>query len=143
MLEMNKRKSIDLLIEHFWKLGYLTLSRKFGTYLPEPAKIGGFDVDIIARQKKSYAIGITLTEDDFKDSNLPQKLSYLASRQTKYTNKKVSLFVGVPYEYFKRAKVLLDLLHDDVRKNIKLFQIIEKALPKRADKRSAQHVLFS
>ena len=143
MLDLNKRKSVDLLIEQFWKLGYLTLSRKYGTYLPEPSKIGGFDVDIIARQRKNYAIGITLTVDDLKNPNLPKKLAYLATRQTKYTNKRVSLFVGVPFEYLKRAKDLVEMLQDDIKKNIKLFQIIERNLPKRSDKRINQQILFS
>ena len=143
MLELDKRKSVDLLIEQFWKLGYLTLSRKFGTYLPEPAKIGGFDVDIVAKQKKNYAIGITLAHDDLKNINLPKKLAYLATRQTKYSNKKVSLFVGVPYEYFKHAKDLIDLLNEDIKKNIRLFRIVEKNLPKRSNNRTGQQVLFS
>lgn len=143
MLDLNKRKSVDLLIEQFWKLGYLTLSRKYGTYLPEPSKIGGFDVDIIARQRTNYAIGITLTVDDLVNPNLPKKLAYLATRQTKYTNKKVSLFVGVPFEYFKRAKDLVEMLQDDIKKNIKLFQIVEKNLPKRSNKRTNQQILFS
>lgn len=52
MLELMKRRTIDLLVEQFWKQGYLTISRKYGTYLPEPNKVGGFDVDIIGRQKK-------------------------------------------------------------------------------------------
>ena len=53
----NARKNVDQLVEQFWKRGYFTVSRKFGTYLPEPSKVGNFDVDIIARYKKDYAIG--------------------------------------------------------------------------------------
>ncbi len=43
----NVRKNVDQLVDQFWKRGYFTVSRKFGTYLPEPSKVGGFDVDII------------------------------------------------------------------------------------------------
>ena len=52
-------KNIELLQDQFWKRGYMTISRRFGTYLPEPAKVGMFNVDIIAKYKDDYAIGIT------------------------------------------------------------------------------------
>ena len=68
MLELMKRRTIDLLVEQFWKRGYLTVSRRFGTYLPEPSKIGKFDVDIIAKYKNNYAIGITLSNEDLDDA---------------------------------------------------------------------------
>lgn len=51
-MNTDRRKDVDLLIEEFWKKGYLTLYRKYGTYLPEPSNIGGFEVDVIAKQKK-------------------------------------------------------------------------------------------
>ncbi len=124
----NTRERIDLLLEEFWKRGYLTVSRKFGTYLPAPDRIGKFDVDIVARYKKDYAIGINLSQTDFADEKLVTKLEYLASRHTKYTNKKVKLFVGIPAGYFKQAKIILDKLNSEVQKNIKLFQIVERNL---------------
>jgi hypothetical protein len=138
-----KRKNIDLLVEKFWKQGYLTVSRRFGTYLPEPSKVGNFEVDIIARQKKNYAIGITLTEEDLNNSGLIEKLTFLATRQTKYTNKRVLLFVGVPLDYYKNAKALVDLIDPEVRKNIRLFQIVERPIPARRNRRTKQKVLFS
>lgn len=137
------RRNIDRLVEQFWKRGYLTLSRRFGTYLPEPAKVGDFDVDIIARYKKDYAIGITLSQQDFQKLNLAHKLTYLATRHTKYTNKKVKLFVGVPVYYFKQAKILLEQLSPDVQKNIKLFQIIDESLPSIRKREPESNILFS
>ena len=139
----NARKNIDQLVEQFWKRGYFTVSRKFGTYLPEPSKVGNFDVDIIARYKKDYAIGLTLTEQDLQNINLCEKLTYLATRHTKYSNKKVRLFVGVPVVYFKQAKILINQLDQDVQKNIKLFQIVDKALPSVRKSKSVPNVLFS
>jgi hypothetical protein len=76
-MEMMKRKSVDLLVEQFWKNGYLTVRRKFGTYLPEPAKVGNFDVDIIARYKDSYAIGLTLTKNDMNNAKIKEKIIFL------------------------------------------------------------------
>ncbi len=145
MIEPDKRRSIDLLVEQFWKQGYLTVSRRYGTYLPEPSKVGKFEIDILARYKKNYAIGITLTEDDLKDPKILEKLSYLATRQTKFTNKRVLLFVGVPNEYFKIAKELTDFLDQSARKNIRLFPIVEKYIPsKQSRKREKEETtLFS
>jgi hypothetical protein len=129
MMNLAKRKNIDLLVEHFWKHGYMTVSRRFGTYLPEPEKVGGFDVDIIARHKENYAIGVSLTEEDFNNPKLLEKINYLATRQTKFTNKKVFLFLGVPEAYYQNAKALLELLNPEIKKNIRLFRLVDRAFP--------------
>jgi hypothetical protein len=138
-----KRKNIDYLIEQFWKNGYLTVSRKFGTYLPEPEKIGGFEVDIIAKQGKDYALGITLTEEDFKDPKLLDRISFLATRHTKFTQKPVLLYISVPDEHILLAKGLLNSLPNDVKKNIKLFGFVEKSLPQLSHTRKTRKVPIS
>ncbi len=138
-----RRKYVDLLVEEFWKHGYLTVSRKYGTYLPEPAKVGEYDVDIIARYKKNYAIGITLSEEDLNDPNLIKKIKFLATRQTKFTNKRVMLFIGVESEFYKNAKTLIELFEHDIKKNIKLSQIVEKAVPSVRRHRNLDKILFS
>jgi len=122
MLELMKRRTIDLLVEQFWKRGYLTVSRKFGTYLPEPSKIGKFDVDVIAKYKNNFAIGITLTNEDMGDALIIDRLNFLATRQTKYTNKKVLLFIGVPSALFGNAKIIVEKLEPEARKNIRCSQ---------------------
>lgn len=143
MLELVKRRTVDLLVEQFWKHGYLTVSRKFGTYLPEPAKVGSFDVDIVAKQKNNYAIGITITSDDLLDGSIIDKLNFLASRQTKYTNKRVLLFIGAPVNIYKNVKVLLESLAPEIRKNIRLFQIEERKVQLSRRSRKTENVLFS
>ena len=142
---MNKdpRKNIDLLQVQFWKRGYMTVSRRFGTYLPEPARVGTFEVDIVARYKDDYAIGINLSEQDFIDDKITGKLKYLATRRTKFTNRKVKLFVGVSDKYYKNAKLLIDKLEPELQKNIKLFQIFDKILPAVRRRRLESNVLFS
>ena len=126
MTEILRRKNVDLLVEEFWRKGYLTLSRKFGTYLPEPTSVGGFEVDIVARQKNKFAIGLTLNDEDLKNqAALLNKIKYLATRQTRHGNVPVMLFIGVKDENFKTLKLLVDQLEDDVRKNIKLILITE------------------
>lgn len=143
-MDTERRRDVDLLIEEFWKKGYLTVFRKYGTYLPEPSNIGGFDIDVIAKQKDNYAIGITLSDQDFKDQSfIKNKLSYLAHRQTKGSNKKVMLFVGVSVINYKYAKTLLDSLDPDTRKNIRLFQISEKQDLNVRNESRTKKVLFS
>jgi hypothetical protein len=126
MQQSDRRKNIDLFIEQFWKNGYLTVSRKFGRYLPSPENIGSFEVDIIARHKKDYAIGIFISEDDLKDSKLLEKITFLSKRQTKFSNKPVQLFIGVPSGIYKTLKALVENIDGDIRKNIRLFRISEK-----------------
>ena len=137
------RKNIDILLEQFWKRGYMTISRRYGTYLPEPAKVGMFDVDIVAKYKNDYAIGINLFQIDFIENNLVPKIKYLATRRTKFTNRKVKLFVGVSNNYFKHAKLLLEQLVPEVKKNIKLFPIVDKSLLITRRRRKESNVLFS
>jgi hypothetical protein len=121
-----KRKSVDLLIEEFWRKGYLTIRRRFGTYLPDPKNIGGFEVDVVARQKKNYAIGITLLPEDFNNPALTDKISYLATRQTRLTSNKVLLFIGVPAEFISAAKEFLNGLTPDILRTVKLIPITER-----------------
>jgi hypothetical protein len=120
MLDLRKRQSVDLLIDQFWKNGYLTISRKFGTYLPEPQRLGGFEVDIIARYKNDYAIGITLNEQDLNDPELRRKILFLATRQTKHTNKRVLLFLGIPDNLKKKIEFIISTLDEKIKKNIKI-----------------------
>lgn len=143
-MNTERRRDVDLLVEEFWKKGYLTVFRKYGTYLPEPSNIGGFDVDVIAKQKDNYAIGITLTDQDFKDSSfIKNKLSYLAQRQRRGSNKKVLLFVGVSNLNYKYAKALLDELDPETRKNIKLFEITARQSLNIRNELRTNKVLFS
>jgi hypothetical protein len=139
-----KRRSIDLLIEQFWKQGYLTVSRKYGTYLPEPDKVGDFEVDIVARYKAGkYAIGITLSCEELNDPHLEDKIVYLATRHTRSNNNRVTLFIGVPEAGLKNLKTLLEGIDGEIRKFIKVIVIEERRniLVRRG--RGDQRVLFS
>jgi hypothetical protein len=143
MLNIVKRRTVDLLVQQFWKEGYLTVSRRYGTYLPEPDRIGSFEVDVIAKQWKNYAIGLTLTADDFKNSRLIEKLTFLSTRQTKYSNKRVQLFVGVPTDYFERAKSIVKLLSPEARRNTKIVQIEDRDMSRSKVPSIGQKALFS
>lgn len=139
MASVNNRKLVDSVIDQFWKLGYLTVSRKYGTYLPEPPRIGQYEVDAVARQNENYAIGVALTESDFADPKLLQKITYLASRQTKYSNKKVMLLLGVPQSKVRMAKELVEYMPFEAKLNIKVFPIANEPLRKKADLKNSQN----
>ena len=118
-----RQSTVDELINHFWKNGYLTLSRKFGKYLPEPSNVGKYEVDAIGKLKKKYAIGLILTEEELDDPKVYSKLEFLATRHTKYSNKRVTLFVGVPKALFSKVKLCISNLSAVAKKNIKVVPI--------------------
>ena len=142
-MNISERKSIDLLVNEFWRLGFFTLSRRFGTYLPEPENIGRFKVDVIGRQKEKYAIGITLNKEDIFSSDLIEKINFLASRKTKSSDKPIMLLIGVPDIYYKQVKEILLNVDEKFRKNIKLTRIVEESVKSRRDNRQTQQVIFS
>ncbi|MGE5430214.1 MAG: hypothetical protein ACM3QX_04020 [Syntrophomonadaceae bacterium] len=116
----SNRENVDQLIKHFWQNGYLTVSRKYGTYLPAPDPVGTYSVDAVGRNDKKYALGIVLSTQDLDDSRIFSKLNYLATRQTRFSNKKVALFAGVDAQDLSKAKLTIDSLGEDVKKNIRL-----------------------
>jgi hypothetical protein len=143
MLNISERYIVDSLVAQFWKRGYLTVSRRFGTYLPEPERVGEFNVDVVARQRNKYAIGITLSEEELNNTELADKIYYLATRHTKFSNQPVILFIGVPDKYFKQAKNLLEQMNKEIRRNIKLIQIIDESVSKTDISEPKSKVLFS
>jgi len=127
----NKIKLTDLLVEEFWKLGYTTVNRRYGKYLTPPSNIGAFPVDIIAQYNKNYAIGIILTNCDFEDKNLIEKINYLSNRQTKFTHRKVQLFIGVEQKMYSKIRLLLSSLNEYSSRNIKVIKLFEHQISPR------------
>ena len=128
MADTRYQARVDDLITHFWKNGYLTVSRKYGKFLPEPKPIGSYEIDAVGKLKKKFALGIVLTEEELNNPKIYSKLNYLATRQTKFSNKQVTLFVGVPQNLVNKARVVVAGLEDSVKKNIKLIAINENKL---------------
>lgn len=114
------REEINNLIKHFWQNGYLTVSRRFGTYLPEPERIGNYEIDALGRYDNKYVIGLVVTADDLNNPELPMKLDFLATRNTKYTHKKVMLYVGTEKSNILKLKMVLASLDESIRKNIRI-----------------------
>ena len=142
-MNISERKAIDLLVNEFWRLGFLTISRRLGTYLPEPENVGNFQVDIIGRQKEKYAIGITLSKEDIYNSDLLEKINYLASRKSRSSGKSITLFIGVDDIYFKRVKELLLNIDEKIRRNIKLVRIEENNFRNHKSTNQPQQIIFS
>ena len=142
-MNIQERKAVDILVSEFWRLGFFTLSRRLGKYLPEPENIGKFKVDAIARQNEKYAIGITLSKEDIFNPDLIEKINYLASRRTKFSDKPILLLIGVPDFYFKQVKEILQSVDENVRKHIKIIRIIEENIASQRSRRSTQHEIFS
>ena len=142
-MNISERKAIDLLVNEFWRLGFLTVSRRLGTYLPEPEEIGKFKVDVIGRQKEKYAIGITLNKEDIFNPDIIEKINYLASRKTRFSDKPILLLIGVPDIYFKQTKELLLNVDEKIKRTIKLTRILEEDFESRRRVRHTQQMIFS
>lgn len=119
------RERVDELINHFWRNGYLTLSRRYGKYLPEPKPIGNYVVDAVGRFKKKYVIGIILSEEDFNDNKIISKLNFLATRQNNRRDIKVTLYIGVPQDKVFEASKLIEKTQPEARRNIKIIPLPE------------------
>jgi hypothetical protein len=123
MKKLSNRDRVDALVEQFWKRGYLTVSRRYGKYLPEPNPVGDYAVDAVAKYKRKVALGIILSTEELDDPQILLKLDYLATRQKKYSNRNITVFVGVPETAILKAKMIILSLDESIRKNIKLIGI--------------------
>jgi len=115
----NIEESVDTIIQSFWKNGYLTLSRKYGRYLPNPPLVGNYEIDAIGKQRNKFAIGLVLSNKDLNNPTIYKKIEFLASRQVKYSRKNVTLFIGIPQGSENKAKLIIRNLNPDLQKNIK------------------------
>ena len=123
MQRISHREKVDSLISQFWKEGYLTVSRKHGSFLPAPERVGSYEIDALGKYKKNYVIGITLHEEDLINPKILSKINYLSSRNTIYSQKKVKLFVAVPSKFLTKAYELITKLPAENRDCIKLVPI--------------------
>jgi hypothetical protein len=119
----SKRDRVDSLIDHLWQHGYLTLSRKFGKYLPAPPLMGEYEIDAVARYKKKIALGITASEEDINDPSFLTKLDFLANYHARFPEHRVTLFLGVPYNSIVKASLLISSLDEQTQKHIKIVTL--------------------
>ena len=123
MRQTNSQHRVDQLINHFWKHGFLTLSRRYGKYLPEPKPIGQYEVDAVGKYKKKMVLGVILREEELNDPKIISKLDFLATQHLKSSSTRITLFVGVPVEYLNKARIIIKSLPQSSQKNIKLVTL--------------------
>lgn len=141
-MNIEQRSRVDLLVDQFWKYGYMTLKRKFGTYLPEPDKVGGYEIDVIARQKKDYAIGFVLSSEEIINSLFLEKIIFLATRRTKFSNNRVELFIGVSVDQIERVQLLIDSLGSDIKENVRVVPLSEPQIYSKVLRKDVRKPLF-
>ena len=122
MVRLTEQDRVDSLIQHFWKNGVITLSRKYSKYLPQPSNIGEFEVDAIGKLNKKFIFGLTLTEEDLSNPKILRKIKFLANQKNKYSSKQVTLFIGVPESLFPQAKKMISQLDAETQKHIKIVE---------------------
>lgn len=120
-----KRERVDYLIDHLWQHGYLTLSRKFGKYLPAPPLMGEYEVDAVAKYKRKIALGLTVSDEELNDPKFLSKLDFLANYTSRYPQNKITLFLGVPYNSQVKASLLISSLDEETQKHIKIIALPE------------------
>ena len=101
----------------------MTLSRKFGKYLPAPAPVGQYEVDAIAKYKRKIAIGLTVSEEELNDPNLVTKLQAITHEKSRFSNNRITLFLGVPNNLLIKAHMLVSTLDDETRNSIKIVTL--------------------
>jgi hypothetical protein len=121
-----KRERIDHLIDHLWQHGYLTLSRRFGKYLPTPPTIGGYEVDSISRYKKKIAIGIVISEEELNDLKFLSKLESIILYEQLNPSNRFTLFIGVPNMLIVKASMLISTLREETQRHIKVLALPDK-----------------
>lgn len=123
MIPKLKRERVDYLIDHLWQNGYLTLSRKFGKYLPAPPMMGDYEVDAVAKYKKKIAIGLTISDEELNDHLFLSKLEFLANYNSRFPLNKITLFLGVPYNSLVKASLLISSLSETTQKHIRIITL--------------------
>lgn len=123
MKKITKQERVDALIEQFWRKGYLTVSRRYGKYLPEPTPVGEYNVDAVAKYRRKIAVGLVLEAEELNDPKIISKLNFLASRNSSYSNRNTTLYVGVPEDLILRAEMIVAGLDSNAQKNIKIIGV--------------------
>lgn len=124
MINFDKRDITDKQYFKFRASGYSTIGRRFGTYLPDPPDIGEFQIDILAKQKKEFAIGIVLDDLAGVDVNfIKQKIRFLAERKSTYSGNPVKLYIALTRKNYFFIKHLIDSDLSDISLNIELYLV--------------------
>lgn len=130
MTQTEERKElVESLIQKIRMEGYQIVNRRYGKFVPAPQPVGGHEVDILAKRNGSFIIGLCLASGDFAGSDLEEKVRYLASRTSKYSNTPVKLYIAIDQSiYVRLAKILQDLPHE-LRHRIRAYPLTNAEMP--------------
>ncbi len=124
MTSLNRRDLTDKLYFKLRAAGYSTIGRRYGTYLPDPPNIGDFEIEVLAKQKKEFAIGIVLDDLSGVDVNfIKQKIRFLAERKSTYSGNPVRLYIALTRKNYFFVKHLIDSDLKDISENIELYLV--------------------
>ncbi|MBL1212402.1 MAG: hypothetical protein HND52_03470 [Ignavibacteriae bacterium] len=123
MKKLTRQERVDALIEQFWRKGYLTVSRRYGKYLPEPNPVGKYAIDAVAKYRRKIAVGLVLEAEELNDPKIISKLNFLASRNSNYSNRNTTLYVGVPEDLILKAEMIVAGLDSNAQNNIKIIGV--------------------
>ena len=123
MIQQTKREKVDSLIDYFWQHGYLTLSRKFGKYLPAPPLIGKYEIDAVAKYKRKIALGLVVSDEELNDPSFISKLDFIINFNSRFQEKRITLFIGVQYNSLVKASLLISSLGEECQRQIKIVTL--------------------
>jgi hypothetical protein len=120
---------LNLLVPKLWWDGYRVISRRFAKHLPEPEPVGVYDIDVVAKRGETYLIGLSITTAELNNAKLIDKIKFLASRKSRYTNQPIRLWLGVDQPHYARLMAIMKSLTEEERKNIKCFSVVVTPVP--------------
>lgn len=124
-----KKDLIDAMLHRIRMEGFQTVARKHGKYLPPPAPVGSYEIDVLAKRAGVYGIGLALDAQDLVQSSLPAKIEYLATRTSRISKKPVFLFLGIDQTHYVKLAQLLQGLPAEVRAQIRTYPMTAEPEP--------------
>jgi hypothetical protein len=124
-----KIEILNLLVPKLWWDGYRVISRRFAKHLPEPEPVGMYDIDVVAKRGETFLIGLSITAADLADAKLVDKIRFLASRKSRYTNQPIRLWLGVDQPHYARLMAIMKTVSEEERKNIKCISVVVSPAP--------------
>jgi len=85
--------------------------------------MGEYEVDAVAKYKKKIAIGLTVADEELNDHSFLSKLDFLANYRTRFPQKRITFFLGVPYNSLVKVSLLISSLDEETQKHIKIITL--------------------
>lgn len=120
---MDRKELLDTLVQKIRLEGYQIVSRKHGKFLPAPPPVGSHEIDVLAKRNNKFVIGLAVTSEEVKKDGLKDKLAYLATRTSRYSNLPVILFIGVEQSQYVKLAQILQQIPAEVKRQIRTFPV--------------------